>query len=228
MERRLPAESIPLFNEGIALVLYRWSALRAAVENEWGGRDSRQKAEQLGTDLLSWFTLSKEPLYIDDLENMLDEGMLSLNVEVDDGSVEEYNVKSADYSLDGFHLFLWVIDEMPADGISVAEKLMLMHEECLEGNFKSIEILREAGLKQVAGSHVTQVVNDDDDDSSDDGEDRVMEDENPSNMMVDMSKAESNLNSVDMPVNGPIPKVAAEADDGWVVVSNRRNKGRKN
>lgn len=63
MEKRLSADSIPLFNEGIALVLYRWSALRTAVENEWGGRDSRHKAEQLGTDILSWFTQSKGYLH---------------------------------------------------------------------------------------------------------------------------------------------------------------------
>lgn len=30
-----------------------------------------------------------EPLYIDDLENILDEGMLSLNTMIEDGSVEE-------------------------------------------------------------------------------------------------------------------------------------------
>lgn len=68
---------------------------------------------------------------------------------------------------------------------------------------------------------------DDDEDNSDDGE-GVTGDDNSSNMFVDMPKSESNLNSVNMPVNGPIPKVTDEVDDGWVVVSNRRNKGRKN
>jgi pre-rRNA-processing protein TSR2 len=118
--RRLQGQSIGVFSEGIGLVLYRWSALRTAVENEWGGRESRLKADQLAADLLSWFTQSKgsqspfkrlilkkgviifflssdfihcyyypEPLYIDDLEDILDEGMLSFNVEVEDGSIEE-------------------------------------------------------------------------------------------------------------------------------------------
>ncbi|XP_054809673.1 uncharacterized protein LOC129311403 [Prosopis cineraria] len=186
MERRLPADSIPIFNEGITLVLHRWSALRMAVENEWGGRESCQKAERLGSDLLNWFTQSKEPLYIDDLENMLDEGMLSLNMEVEDGSVEE-----------------------------VAEKLMILHEECLEGNFRSIEILREANLKQAARPHAIQVVNNDEDDEDDDeDEDRPIDN---SNMVVEMQ----------MPVKESIPKAAAETeDDGWTVVSSRRNKGR--
>ncbi|XP_028783970.1 pre-rRNA-processing protein TSR2 homolog [Neltuma alba] len=209
MDRRLPADSIPIFNEGIALVLHRWSALRMAVENEWGGRESRQKAERLGSDLLFWFTQSKGPLYIDDLEEKLDEGMVSLNMEVEDGSIEE-----------------------------VAEKLMILHEECLEGNFRSIEILREAHLKQAAHPRAMQVhmvsgfltellsfiiillikymylLGCDSEDDDDDEEDRARDN---SNMAVEMQ----------MPVKESIPKAAAEAgDDGWTVVSNRRNKGR--
>jgi hypothetical protein len=35
----------------------------------------------------------------------------------------------------------------------VAEKLMIMHEECLEGNFKSIE-----NLRKVSAHHVIQVI----------------------------------------------------------------------
>ncbi|KAJ7978067.1 Pre-rRNA-processing protein TSR2 like [Quillaja saponaria] len=198
--RRLQAESVPIFIEGIALVLRRWSALQTAVENEWGGRHSHQKGEELGNDILSWFTQSKETLYIDDLENILEEGMLTLNVEVDDGSVEE-----------------------------VAEKLMIMHEECLEGNFRSIEVLREANSKQPARPHVARVMNDDDDSDDEDGEGNcVLGDDNASNMIVDIPESESNLNTENMPANEPRPKVAAEADDGWVTVSNRRNKGRRN
>ena len=33
----------------------RWTALCLAVESEWGGRESRQKAEQMYQDILSWF-----------------------------------------------------------------------------------------------------------------------------------------------------------------------------
>ncbi|XP_061373380.1 uncharacterized protein LOC133315735 [Gastrolobium bilobum] len=196
---RLQGDSARLFSEGIGLVLYRWSALRTAVENEWGGRESRLKADQLAADLLSWFTQSKEPLYIDDLESILDEGMLSLNVEVEDGSIEE-----------------------------VAENLMVMHEECLQGNFRSIEILREANLKQAAHPQVTQIVNDDEDDDDDDDDENISGVDNSSNMDLDIPKSESKLNSVNKPVNGPLTKVSGEADDGWVVVSNKRNKGRKN
>lgn len=39
----------------------------------------------------------------------------------------------------------------------VAEKLMIMHEECLDCNFKSIESLREANHRRVAVPHVREV-----------------------------------------------------------------------
>lgn len=55
----LPADASPLFQEGIGLVLSRWSALQLAVENEWGGRDSRRKVELLCSDIFTWFTQSK-------------------------------------------------------------------------------------------------------------------------------------------------------------------------
>lgn len=156
----LQGQSVQVFNEGIGLILSRWSALRTAVENEWGGRDSHLKAQQFAADLLSWFTQSKgsnsnclipfvffsfffqfefhsefcsycfcsEPLYIDDLETLIDEGMLSFNLEIQDGSVEE-----------------------------VAEELMIMHEECLDGDFSSVERLREASRNPAPHSQVQQV-----------------------------------------------------------------------
>ncbi|KAM5546454.1 hypothetical protein ABKV19_002453 [Rosa sericea] len=127
-ERKLTAAAAAAFQEGVGLVLSRWSALQLAVENEWGGRDSRLKAEQLVSDIVSWVNHSTEPLYIDDLEEMLIEAMSSLNTMIEDGSIEE-----------------------------VAEKIMIMHEECLDCNFKSIESLREANSRRVPTPHVKQV-----------------------------------------------------------------------
>jgi pre-rRNA-processing protein TSR2 len=52
-----------VFQEGIALVLSRWSALRTAVENQWGGPYSHVKAQQFPADIFSWFTQSKGTYY---------------------------------------------------------------------------------------------------------------------------------------------------------------------
>ncbi|GMI84990.1 hypothetical protein like AT5G27990 [Hibiscus trionum] len=194
--RRLTAESTPVFQEGIGLILSRWSALTAAVENEWGGRDSRVKANLICSDVLSFFTESKaEPLYIDDLENVLEEGLLSLNTVLEDGSIEE-----------------------------VAEKLMIMHEECLEGNYQSIEKLRTTNPPPVA--HVKPFTEDDEDE--DDDEDDCMDADNATTMMEDVPNSRTSSNPASMPIDEPKPSQAAEAEDGWTVVSSRRNKGGRN
>ncbi|XP_065872456.1 uncharacterized protein [Euphorbia lathyris] len=190
--KQLPAESIPLFQEGIYLILSRWSALQLAVENEWGGRNSRQLAEHLGSDIFSWFTQSQEPLYMDDLENILDEGMLSLNTMIEDGSVEE-----------------------------VAEKLMIMHEECLEGDYNSIEKLRQAVPTTGGHQHIRQATDDDDDDDEDDDS----RGDNRSNMMVDAPQSQSISNQPNMQVDKPSGQEDAQEEDGWTTVgSSRKNR----
>ncbi|XP_062143270.1 pre-rRNA-processing protein TSR2 [Alnus glutinosa] len=200
--RELSMEALGVLREGIGLVFSKWWALQMAVQNEWGGPDSGRKADQLASDIISWFTQSREPLYIDDLENMLHQVLESLNTLAEDGSAEE-----------------------------VAEKLMIMHEECLEGNFKSIE-----NLRKVSAHHVRQVVNDDDDEDvgGDDGNDNddsssAMMPDDSSNMMLDApDQSLSNSSPIDMPVNDLRPKVATEAEDGWVQVARRRNRGKRN
>ena len=42
--------------------------------------------------------------------------------------------------------------------MQVAYKLMVMHEECLEGKFQSIERLRETIQQKAAVHHVRQVI----------------------------------------------------------------------
>lgn len=59
LPQQLPAVAVPIFKEGITLVLSRWSALEMAVVNEWGGRDSRGKSEKLADDIFTWFTQSR-------------------------------------------------------------------------------------------------------------------------------------------------------------------------
>nr|KJB45998.1 hypothetical protein B456_007G344500 [Gossypium raimondii] len=188
--KKLTAESAPVFQEGISSILTRWSALTAAVENEWGGRDSLGKANAICTDVFSFFTEAR-----DDLENLLEEGLLSLNTLVEDGSIEE-----------------------------VAEKLMIMHEECLEGNYQSVEKLRTTNPPPVA--HVRPSNDEDEDD--DDDEDDSMSADIAANMMVDVPNSQSSLNPVSMLTDEPKQNQSAEAEDGWVVVSSRKNKGRRN
>ncbi|XLR43917.1 hypothetical protein HN51_027991, partial [Arachis hypogaea] len=141
-------------------------------------------------------------LDIDDLKDKLDDGMFLLNVGVDYGSIKE-----------------------------VAEILMDMHEECLEGNFVTIERYRQAIVNQAAHPRaVPQIVNDKDDDE-DEEDDDVQGGQNgessarqaTSNMDVDIPKSESNMSSGNMRIDDePLKKDAGEAEDGWVVVSKKK------
>ena len=51
----LPAQHRPQFEEGVNLLFSSWTALCLAIDNDWGGASSRQKAEQLYQDVLLWF-----------------------------------------------------------------------------------------------------------------------------------------------------------------------------
>ncbi|PHT41001.1 hypothetical protein CQW23_19855 [Capsicum baccatum] len=196
--QQLTAEAAAQLQEGIGMVLSRWTALQMAIENEWGGRGTREKSNQLNIDIFFAFSQSKEQVYMDDIEEILDEFMISLNTEVNDGSLEE-----------------------------VAEKLMYMHEECLDGNFNSIKMLRETNVGRKPATYVRQDASDDDD-SSNEGDDR---DENlrnnSSDMAIDSMETQSSLGQ-DMMVEPVIKKPAEVDDDGWTTVATRRNKGRRN
>ncbi|GLT32379.1 hypothetical protein SLA2020_070500 [Shorea laevis] len=99
---------------------------------------------------------------------------------------------------------------------------MIMHEECLEGNYQSIEKMKAANRPPV--THVRQFNDEDEDDDS-----NGMGEDNTTNMMVVLPKSRPISNAVDTSTDEPKTKQNAEAaDDGWVVVSSKRNKGRKN
>ncbi|KAG7037608.1 hypothetical protein SDJN02_01237, partial [Cucurbita argyrosperma subsp. argyrosperma] len=131
-------------------------------------------------------------LYIDDLEMILDETMLSLNTQVDDGSIEE-----------------------------VAEKLIFMHEECVDGNFSSIERLRQSPLPRGAHSHVSQAMSDDEEEEDDDDDDGGNGSDGMRNdMMVDAIQQQQQPRAVNQPRR---PEASAPAEDGWVQVTSRRS-----
>ncbi|KAL9685385.1 hypothetical protein QQ045_022835 [Rhodiola kirilowii] len=194
----LSAEATPFLREGIGLTLYRWSALQMAVDNEWGGRNSRVKANLLVEEIFSWFMNSKE-LYIDDLETLLEEFMIFMNTVIDDGSIEE-----------------------------IAENLMLMHEEFLEGNYSSVESLRRKP-RVPAGSHIRQALNDEEDDGKDDDDEDRQGDTCALKMTVDATISIPNTKPPTLPVDKPSTSKSVEAEEGWTTVSSSRRKkaGRK-
>lgn len=197
---QLTAEAVIQFQEGINLLLSRWTALQMAVQNQWGGPHSHLRARQIIVDIFSLFTQSKERVYIDDVEDLLEEAMLSLSVEIDDGSIEE-----------------------------IAEKLMLMHEECLEGNFVSIQKLRETDPPRGITANAGKIVdNSDSNDEDEDDNNGNMVNYSSSEMAVDANSSHSIVNSKESAADECKPSPSSEVDDGWTKVGSRRNKGKRN
>jgi len=184
----ISAEAAAALGEGIRLVFGRWTALQMAVENQWGGRDSRAKADQFGESIHSWFCRSRGPHYFEDLVDMMYDTISdSFNADFEDNSVEE-----------------------------VAEQLLIIHEECLQSNYSSVEKLRNLHVQGNAVSQSRQLAADDADSDSSDDDDDMMEDE-------------AAVAPVEMVVDRPRPSRPAPDADGWTVVPPRhggRSRGR--
>lgn len=76
------------FQAGVTAALRSWSALRTAVETEWGGAESHAKAEDLRTNILSQFDTSGKPkMQQEELEdNLADYMEEEFSVCLEDGS----------------------------------------------------------------------------------------------------------------------------------------------
>ncbi|CAI0435472.1 unnamed protein product [Linum tenue] len=222
------ANHLMILKEGIYLILSRWAVLLFALDNESGGRGSRQLADQLASDVYSWFTKQRkanEPLYIDDLENILDETMYAhLHIDMNDDGVEiEENVFETKGKGVYFPLlvvlyrfrstpFMFSISPALLKIKQVAEKMMIMHEECMEGNYSSVEKLRRAAAEPCRTSSRQYIIRQDDD---------LYDDDDASSSG---SGGDDNMMMVDSPV------VPQKIDDvyGWTLVSSKRRSGRRN
>ncbi|KQK17648.1 pre-rRNA-processing protein TSR2 [Brachypodium distachyon] len=116
----ISAEARAALGEAIRLVFARWTTLQVAVENEWGGRDSRAKADQFGESILSWFCRSKGPYFFEDLVDMMEDKIVkSFNADLDNNSVQD-----------------------------VADQLLFIHEQCLQSNYSPIEKLKNSHVQE--------------------------------------------------------------------------------
>lgn len=52
---QLADQHLPAFAAAVHGVLCRWTALRLAVENEWGGEGSLELARELEESIVGWF-----------------------------------------------------------------------------------------------------------------------------------------------------------------------------
>ncbi|KAJ3116476.1 Cyclin-dependent kinase 2 [Phlyctochytrium bullatum] len=80
-------EAYALFEEAVSLIFGRWTALQLAVENQLGGRQTREMAEALQTHTCSFFKDYGRNVAVDELEENL-RGYFDecFNLDLQDGS----------------------------------------------------------------------------------------------------------------------------------------------
>ncbi|KAL6565534.1 hypothetical protein OROHE_004589 [Orobanche hederae] len=113
-----------VFREGIGLVMENLWVRRVFIHHLCRS-NPRRMLQQLANDILFWFTQTIKPLSFAYLERILRDELYSLPI---------------DY-------------QFATNGITkeVASTLMRMHQECLQGSFSSVQILREESLNQDKG-----------------------------------------------------------------------------
>ncbi|GFR41430.1 hypothetical protein Agub_g2118, partial [Astrephomene gubernaculifera] len=194
----------PLFEEGVRLVFSKWTALTLAVQNQWGGANSAEKAEVLFRDCLDWFYKKREH-YADELEEELDDAILQdFNVEAEDGSPR-----------------------------LVAEALVKLYGELLAGGGSSayLQELRSMAAaevqqckRQVVDLDGTVVAEEDADmDTSDEDDDD--EDDEDDDMDADGAGGQQAPRAV--PLEPPAPRVPVVDEDGFTMVQGKGRRGKR-
>ncbi|KAF0695523.1 Aste57867_13665 [Aphanomyces stellatus] len=111
---KTPGNQWEFFEFGVKLTMARWTALRMAMEGEWGNGDMRRKYEILLDDVLNWFKYQKSVEY-DDLA----------------AGIEEY-IESE---------FLLICEDGSVD--EICKLLIALAAECKQGNFDRVRSLEE-------------------------------------------------------------------------------------
>ncbi|KAI9826600.1 MAG: hypothetical protein M1832_006196 [Thelocarpon impressellum] len=157
MEGQAAAGSSPLpeaiqekFDLGIAIALFDWSALTLAVQNEWGGSDSREKREWFVGAVSDMFA-NRPQTDLEDVETTLLQVML-----------DEFEVN--------------VEDETAFD---VAQQIMRLRAATQKGDFAEVDAMHAAWLarKNKAEVRYQKVESGDDDDTDRDGDDHDSSDD---------------------------------------------------
>ncbi|KAI8059558.1 Pre-rRNA-processing protein TSR2-domain-containing protein [Gongronella butleri] len=131
------------FQRGVKLVLYSWTALRLAVEQDWGGVDSAEKRDWMVDLVTDYFGQHGKKVDIEEIEDILTQIMN-----------------------DEFHTLL-----EDDSGYLVAKHLVEMFNQCIHGNFSGVELLESKCANLPSLASVQQQSGDDDDEEIDEDHD---------------------------------------------------------
>ncbi|KAL9189529.1 hypothetical protein ACHAXT_009204 [Thalassiosira profunda] len=143
-----PADAYAAFQAGVTAALRAWSALREAVQQEWGGTESAAKAEDLRANIFVFFdgTSPKPKMAQEELEdNLLGYMEEEFGVVLEDGSERE-----------------------------VADLIYRMYEGCAAGDASLANSVVQSAIKAeeaLKASNVKSVIQSGNDDMEDDSDD---------------------------------------------------------
>ncbi|KAI8978425.1 Pre-rRNA-processing protein TSR2-domain-containing protein [Pilobolus umbonatus] len=162
------------FAEGARYIFNNWTALRLAVEQDWGGVESGEKKEWFLNVIIDYFGKHGKKLDIDEIEDILNQIM-----------TDEFQTT--------------LEDDSP---YMVAKHLILLFNQCINGNYSEVERLREKAKTSnsfVASSCIAQ------------GEDSEDEADIPANELpVDKEDMDEDMDDT--------PEEPLVDEDGWEIV----------
>ncbi|CAO3657875.1 unnamed protein product [Umbelopsis vinacea] len=127
------------FTEGLTYVLQSWSALKLAVEQEWGGPDSVAKRDWMAETLVEYFGANAKKLDEFDVEDILVQIMSDeFHTDLEDGSA-----------------------------YAVSKHLVTMFNQCIHGDHSEVARLREKAASRTYQPAGQSANNDEDSDSND-------------------------------------------------------------
>ncbi|RUS28167.1 Pre-rRNA-processing protein TSR2-domain-containing protein [Jimgerdemannia flammicorona] len=196
------------FTDAVTSIFQAWTALKLAVDLDWGGPDSAEKRDWFVDTVVGQFNQKGKKLDAFDLEVILNQIM-----------EDEFNVTLEDDS--AYQVYVIFCDPpvtIVADRI-VSQHIVKIYNECIQGDYTSVTLLREKLRSTAAGAvQASKATNDDSDDSeSDDGEEGSSTSQNP-NTDDDAMDVDTNMARL-----GPI----IDKDGFELVTKPSKRKGRK-
>ncbi|KAG0230708.1 hypothetical protein BGW41_002426 [Actinomortierella wolfii] len=159
-----PHKNQAAFREGVEYLFHSWTALKLAVDGEWGGHESAAKRDWFIDTIVDYFGENGKNIDTYDLEDIL---LQIMN--------DEFSIMLEDQSEQ-----------------HIAKILEQLYRDCIHGKYDLVETLKQDSQKGSGAYHSSRAKgrddeDDDDDDSSDDGEGE--EEEEGGSMDVDESES---------------------------------------
>ncbi|CAB4385857.1 hypothetical protein RhiirA5_357061 [Rhizophagus irregularis] len=181
------------FTQGVSLLFKtQWTALKLAVDMQWGGHDSEDKRDWLIDVIVDYFNKNGKNTDVDDLETILNQVM-----------TDEFNTLLEDDS-----------------AYQISQDLIKIYHECIQGNYSTVDLLqsKQKSVKQNSKKAKNYEDDEDNEDSSDEYDEKSLENGENSTMESDeITSINNSTITTKLSKNKPIID-----DDGFTLVTRKR------